>query len=56
MILQAPANFERTPRRFFRTVEENQGHPITGRHPDEFAACFRRSKTLGVPYDPVQFL
>ena len=37
MILQRFANLERTPGRFFRTVEENQRHPIAGRHSDEFA-------------------
>jgi hypothetical protein len=56
MILQCSANLERTSGRFFRTVEENQRHPIARWHSDEFAGCFRRSKTFGVSHDLIQFL
>jgi hypothetical protein len=56
MILQGSANFERTPGRFFRTVEESERHSIAGRHPDEFAFCFRSAKTLGTPHDLLQLL
>src|SRR5713226_9479508 len=54
MILQCSANLERTPGRFFRTVEENERHPIAGRHPDEFTFCFGGPKTFGAPDDLIQ--
>ena len=56
MILQFSANLEGTPDWFFRTVEENQRHPIAGRHSDEFAPCFRSAKAFGAPHDLVQLL
>jgi hypothetical protein len=56
MILQRPANLESTSHRFFRTVEEKERHPVAGWHSDEFAACFRRSKTFGVSHDLIEFL
>jgi hypothetical protein len=56
MILQRLANLERTPGRFFRTMEENERHPIAGRHPDEFASCFRSAKALGAPHDLLQLM
>ena len=56
VILQHFANLERTPDRFFRTVEENQRHPIAGGHPDEFAPCFRLPKTFGTAHELLQFL
>jgi hypothetical protein len=51
MILQCSANLERTSRWLFRTVEENERHPIPGRHPDEFASCFRSAETFRTPHD-----
>ena len=56
MILQRSANLERTPGRFFRTVEENERHPIAGGHSDEFSPCFCCSKTFGAPHELIQFL
>ena len=56
MILQRFANLQRTLGRFFRTVEENQRHPIAGRHSDKFAPCFRSVKAFGTPHDLVQLL
>jgi hypothetical protein len=56
MILQCPADLERTPDRFFRTVEEGECHPITGWHSDEFASCFRSAKTFRTPHDLLQLL
>jgi hypothetical protein len=56
MILQCSANLERTSRWLFRIVEENERHPITGRHTDEFPPCFSLPKTLGAPDDSIQFL
>jgi hypothetical protein len=56
MILQRLTNLQRTLRRFFRTVEENQRHPIAGRHPDEFAPCFRSAKAFSAPHDLLQLL
>jgi len=56
MILQRSANLKSTPHRFFRAVEENERHPIAGRHSDEFAACFRRAKTFGISHDLIKFL
>ena len=56
MILQRFANLERTLGRFFRTVEENERHPIAGRHSDEFAPCFRSAKTFGASHDLIQLL
>ncbi|KAF5407767.1 MAG: hypothetical protein Udaeo2_21300 [Candidatus Udaeobacter sp.] len=56
MILQRFANLERTLGRFFRTVEENERHSIAGRHPDEFASCFRSAKTFCTPHDLLQLL
>jgi hypothetical protein len=53
MILQLFANLERTPGRFFRTVEENKRHPIARRHPDEFVPCFRCAETFGISHNLV---
>jgi hypothetical protein len=51
MILQRFANLQRTLRRFFRTVEENERHPVASRHPDEFASCLRCAKTFSASHD-----
>src|SRR6187549_854381 len=51
MILQRPANLERTPRRFFWTVKKKQRHPVSCWHTIELAACFRQSKTFGAAHD-----
>ncbi len=56
VILQCSANLERTPGRLFRAVEENQRHPIAGRHPDKFAPCFRLPKAFGAPHELLQLL
>ena len=56
MILQLFANLERTLGRFFRTVEENQRHPIAGRHSDEFTSCFCSAKTFGASHDLIQLV
>jgi hypothetical protein len=56
MILQCSANFERTAGRFFWAVEENERHPIAGRHSDEVPACFRSAETFCTPHDLLQLL
>jgi hypothetical protein len=56
MILQGSANFERTSDWFFRAAEKQERHPIAGWHSDEFAACFRRAKTLRPSHDLIQLL
>jgi hypothetical protein len=56
MISQGPANLESTPHWLFRAMEEKERHPVAGWHSDEFAACFRRSKTFGISDDLIQFL
>ena len=56
MILQCSANLERTPGRFFRTVEESKRHPIAGRHPYEFAPRFSSAERFGTPHDLFQLL
>jgi hypothetical protein len=56
VILQGPANLESTSHRFFRAVEEKERHSVSRRHSDEFAGCFRRSKTFGVSHDLIEFL
>jgi hypothetical protein len=56
VLLQCSADLERTSHRLFRTVEEKKRHPITGRHPSEFARAFRRPKTFGTPHDLIQLL
>ena len=56
MLSQRSANLQRTSRRLFRAVKERKRHPVPGRHPDEFAGCFCRVKTLGIPNDLVEFL
>ena len=56
MILQGPANLESTSRRFFRTVEEKERHPVSRRHSIEFAACFRRPKAFRSAHDLLQLL
>jgi hypothetical protein len=56
MISQSSANLERTPHWLFRAMEEKERHPIAGWHSDEFAGCFRCSKTFGVSHDLIQFL
>src|SRR6266487_4386959 len=56
MILQRSANLERAPGRFFRTVEENERHPIAGWHSNEFPARFRSAESLGTPHDLLQLL
>jgi hypothetical protein len=56
MILQCSANLERAPGRFFRTVEENKRHPISGWHSNEFPACFRSAESFGTPHDLLQLL
>ena len=37
-------------------MEESERHPISGRNPDEFAACFRRAETFGISDDLIKFL
>jgi hypothetical protein len=56
MILQSSANLERTPGRLFRTVEENERHPIAGRYSNEFTPCFRSAETFATPHDLLQLL
>src|SRR6266550_8751697 len=54
MILQGPANLERTPHWLFRTMKKKQRHPVSHRHSIELAACFRRSKTFGAAHDLIE--
>jgi hypothetical protein len=56
VILQGSANLESTSRRFFRTAEENECHPIAGRHSDEFAPRFRGAKAFRIFHDLLQRL
>src|SRR5947209_4170706 len=56
VILQGSADLERTANRFLGAVRKKERHPVTGRHPSEFARAFRRPETLGAPHDLVQFL
>jgi hypothetical protein len=56
MILQRSANLERTSHRFFRTVEKQERHPISGRHSNQFASFFSRPKTSGASDDLIEFL
>src|SRR5215472_11488369 len=45
MLLQRFANLEGTSHRLFRTVEEKERHPVSGRHPDQFTFCFGGPET-----------
>src|SRR5260370_36100424 len=56
IILQGLADLECTSHRFFSAAKEKECHPVSRRHSDEFAACFRRTKTLGVSDDLIEFL
>ncbi len=56
MLLQGSANLSRAPYRFFRTVEEQQGHPVSRQHSSQFAAGFRNPETFGVSDDLIKFL
>ena len=56
MILQDPADLEPTSRWLFRTVKKNERHPVSGRHSDEFVACFRRAKAFSASHDSIQLL
>src|SRR5437868_9628898 len=56
MPLHRSADLERTSGRFFRTVEEKERHPVSGRHPGQFAFCFGGPKTFGASYDLIQLL
>jgi hypothetical protein len=56
MLLQRFADLERTSHRLFRTVEEQERHPVSAWYPDEFAGCFCHPKTFGVSHDLVEFL
>ena len=56
MILQRSANLQRTSRRFLRTAEENERHPIAGRHSDELAPRFRSAESFAAPHDLLQLL
>ena len=56
MLLQRFADLERTSHRLFRTVEEKERHPVSGRHPNQFTFCFGGPKTFGASYDLVELL
>src|SRR5437660_10516704 len=56
MLLQCSADLERTSHRLFRTVEEKERHPVSGRHPDQFTFCFGGPKTFGASHDLVERL
>src|SRR5438128_8249232 len=56
MLLQCSADLQRTSHRLFRTVEEKERHPVSGRHPDQFTFCFGGPKTFGASYDLIQLL
>jgi len=43
-------------RRFFRTAEKNQRHPISGWKPNQFAGCFRVPKRGSASHDLIEFL
>jgi hypothetical protein len=54
MLLQRFADLERTSHRLFRTVEEQERHPVSAWYPDEFAGCFGGPKTFGISHDLVE--
>jgi len=54
--LQRSADLERTSHRLFRTVEEKERHPVSGRHPDQFTFCFGGLKTFAASDDLVEIL
>jgi hypothetical protein len=56
MLLQRFADLERTSHRFFRAMEKQERHPVSGRHSNQFPSLFSRPKTLGAPHDLIQFL
>jgi hypothetical protein len=56
MILQRSANLERTPGRFFRTMEENQRYSIASWDPYQTVRGFGSLKLFGGANNPVQFL
>ena len=51
MILQGSADVQSAAYRLLGTVKKKQRHPISGRHSNEFAACFRRAKAFGASHD-----
>ena len=55
-LFQCLADFQRTLHGLFRAAKKNQRHPISGWHPDELAAFFRRLETFGAAHDLVQFM
>src|SRR5438105_15838806 len=56
MLLQCSADLERTSHRLFRTVEEKERHPVSGRHPDQSTSRFGGPKTFSVSRDLVAIL
>src|SRR5438046_6907725 len=56
MLSQRFADLERTSHWLFRTVEEKQRHPVSGRHPDQFTFCFGGLKTFAASDDLVEIL
>ena len=56
MLLQGPANLERTAHRLLGTVEKNERHPVSRRHADEFAARLRYLETFGASDNLIEFL
>ena len=56
MLLQRFADLERTSHRFFRAMEEKEGHSVSGRHSNQFPSFFSRPKTFGAPHDLIQLL
>jgi hypothetical protein len=56
MLMQGSANLESTSHRFLGTAKEKERHAITGRQPDEFPACFRRTKAFCASHDLIEFL
>ena len=50
------SNFQRTLRRRFRAIEENQCHAIANREPDELAGGFGDAKVVRASNDLSEFL
>ena len=57
MLLQCSADLERTSHWLFRTVEEKERHPVSGRHPDRvYRFVSGGPKTFGASHDLIQLL
>jgi hypothetical protein len=56
MALRCRVNFQSALRRFFRTAEKNQRHPISGWESNQSAVCFRDPKRGSASHDLIELL